>query len=289
MKNNLFYNLFNPPAELREGQLWKLRDSDFTVMLTDTAYTGSIDVVRGLIISPITSLSDGGDILFGPNQSGGVTPGERIALRVTDGPLHISSLQAFLGVLPKTLISRIKKTLKNHSYNYLDFEEEQIAEILDILSKFRTEAVQLFERKGESGATIFTLPNVAAKKYDEVYPLRTAASDADFLKKEEEFWDVERIASKHSFLVYSDQNTTVRLTPFGSRLLFVCLSDKVKNVSGIQFSDGKSTIKAADPKLSIGNSGRNHTYIDPKLLRNNKWEISFSLDKKKIAVNVEIK
>jgi len=112
------------------------------VLILDASLSDNYKCVKAVLLSPLTSYNDGFDIILKNDK----LIRERIALRITAGPVQISELLVYLEELQeKSTFEAILASLKIKTYNYNDLQIKIIKQILDNLQIIREKAIEDYE------------------------------------------------------------------------------------------------------------------------------------------------
>jgi len=290
MKNNLLANIMSSGIQTKKaGQIWYSSDLKMEFLITDASVVNELHIVRAMVVSPITELGDNKDVVF-------KTTAKRVALRLTQGAYPENMLNLYHGEIKKEILEKVLENENAPFEDDLEFLEEIASEyerINNKLQPFREEAFTLFESEQtkQHSPVIFELPkSVKTANVNFYVPNKLAAANIDTLRKEQEFWDLERKASESTLYILNDKNLVVRLTLLENHLFFIVYSDTVKKISDIVLLNEKTqnVIKPDPPTIDITKDQRGFAQFAISDISIGTWTLSFTAGKKKYNKKIEL-
>jgi len=193
------------------------------VLILDASLSDNYKCVKAVLLSPLTSYNDGFDIILKNDK----LIRERIALRITAGPVQISELLVYLEELQeKSTFEAILASLKIKTYNYNDLQIKIIKQILDNLQIIREKAIEDYENSIDQ-YEIFIPFNM--KNFD-YKPITMAAASDEVQIELIEFWDKETQVKENSIKLVENDLYRVRISNLdgGLYLIVIALSGKIQ-------------------------------------------------------------
>ena len=279
-------NLINQPSQVKAGQVWKIYD--IKVLVVDDRYADK-GIVRVLVVSDLTILNDGIDIILPKNDRTRFK--DYTTLRVTQCAIPIDSLELFIEEIESDLLDKIKMTLHIQDFDYLESELKIINLYNEILEEHKNRAIKKYEEtNSEIYASKTPIYNVSAFVYGNSEPFRLAlAASDDSLLSGEQFFELERENRDKSFLILDDDLALIRLTPVKGNLYLVIYAKKKININDIRFSQNDVEFPSLEKEFNISPNGLGFSAFDLKNYKKEDAIISFKINGKEIKKNIRIK
>lgn len=275
-------NIINPPEEIGERQVWRLMHSADDVLVIDASHEED-GVLISVLLSRITELNDGSDvILSSTGEDTSLFPSDRIALRITKGPVPVKELGYFRGTITEIEFEKIRKSIKYNSFKYNEIQKEYIAGILENIAPLREQAIRQYE------SILIQLPQHTENYSVNKYEYRWAADDAQQREKLREFWKKEREMRVKGITFDHLPNLEIVINVIDDVLYIMYFSDTVKHVGDIKIVQEDKVVSANDKQLNLQNKNRAFTSFDSKYLRSGKCILKFTVDDKVNNMEIEL-
>lgn len=286
---SILYNIFNPPKEILDGQIWKTKFDEF-VIITDTKFSEN-GVVIASVVSMLTSLKGENDVRL--RKDGFLFPRDRVVLNITKGPIPKDALIAFLGNLSQSKLKQIKNSeMLPNTYHpvCLEYISEKI---LKKIEPYRLQSMQyideLYSKTNKKTSVIKKTPliiklpkrlNINPDKYSVLSSM--AAADKKIIELQDEFWDEERENKQKSTTIINNSDLILRFSIIEKKLYLVCYSEKIKRISSIQLkkSNGELLLKPVPENLEIKDDQRGYVKFefDKDKILGAEFELSFTIN-----------
>ncbi|MBZ0181556.1 MAG: hypothetical protein K8F60_03805 [Melioribacteraceae bacterium] len=272
--NELISNIFNAPQEYEIGQVWYQGDIKEEILITDAA-NKHLGVIRGMVISPITELADGVDVILEASKNNFLNR-NRIVLRFTEGPIKTDYLDFYNGKIESETMDQILLTRMNKEQYY---NEEQLHTFERLHSKIEPLFINSLPIEESESETIFA---------DKSYNYSMAASDNYSILNDLEFYNEERKVKDSSIIIYSEGSTTVRISKVNLFYHLVIYSKEIQRVHNISFLDlnGINIIKDTN-EIALAENNKGHLYLG-RLIKNQSYNLTMILDSLEVSKEVII-
>ncbi len=257
--NEYIKNILNQPDKIEVGQVWSNVDSKRRYLITDVIDEDT-GTYRAVILTGVLALNDGSDVVIKKDRNKFLAK-DKLALRITDGPIHKKQLDFCIGKIDNSTIEKIKESLKIREFNYDDDQDFVISEILDELHDEHLEAVNYYEAALEEVEKVSRVAlvvdisslqetNVAQNVEEETVAYfrsaisKLAADDISNKEAELHFW--QEIKEMPSENIYKTDNTEIYLSFDFKRnkMLLVAYATEDINIEGIKLNMGNEIINA---------------------------------------------
>jgi len=257
-------NILNQPEKVEVGQVWSNVDSMRRYLITDVIDENT-GVYRAVFLTGVLSLNDGSDVVIEKEKNKFLAK-DKLALRITDGPIHKKQLDFCIGKIDEETIEKIKDSLKNQDFNYDDEQDFVISTIIDELHDEHLEALNYYEEAldeiaesdedNSTDALIINISaylkkengtNAAATIKDNELPYfknRLAADDNSNKEAELHFW--QEIKDMPFQNIYKTEKTEIKLMfdVKHNKLLLVAYSSEDININEIKLELKNRIIEA---------------------------------------------
>jgi hypothetical protein len=282
--SNIMHNFFNPPGEIKPGQIWHSNELGQNLLITDVDKDYSkIGVYRAMVIKKSDHLSDNHDVRFELDKMLAMALGkENVTLRITDGPVCKEDLSFYCGDVDSKYLPQIRDAL-NAEKGYTDSQIYVLEDYFYGLQSLREKALRKVDEAGkqfvDSLPVVSILDKLTTSSYEKFYEYLMVASDGSAEAGEEKFWEVEEECVDRFKVSGESEEVAVYLSVVDKVLYFLCFTYLHRKIENIVLNNGYNQIEAANESISVGSDHRVFSgFKNVEELNEGIWELSFNAD-----------
>ena len=285
-------NVNNPPENIQKKQIWYSRDYNKKFLIIDDEQDGEdYGIYVALLLSSVPEVfADGIDVVIEKSKFPFLAS-DKLAMRLTRGPVHKEQLDYYLGEIDDETFHKILKTTKVLKNNYDEDQQILFSEILEDLEFVRAEAINLLEEKLEQEVEVkdseeerkpiiiyIDEQTTEASNIDDVYipAAAIAANSIGVVSKIVEFW--EYIVSSKKNSVIKEDKYIIDLVKQKKGLYFVVYSNENMTIENISIEQNNKVIEAKPSKLELEKESKTAAFFSFSKLTKGKAKLIFKIN-----------